>query len=243
MNKTIKRSLQAALVAGGIFALLPTVQVEAQGIGLRKLDDLLVGTSATIAKGKTVYAAECATCHGANGQGEKGFTGAYKYGAGPVQIYNAITKGSIPVSTVEGVGSVEGIESAAPIAHPVFAKLTLEDRWAVTHYVRSLSDTEFQKDPTDVMTAAQFEAQNGVCDVSLKAKISEKVKPTGDAQIAKAKEIYAGQCSTCHGAEGKGDGAAAGALKPPPRNFWSASEKWTNSTSPLAIFDSLTRGI
>lgn len=41
----------------------------------------------------------------------------------------------------------------------------------------------------------------------------------GDA--AKGKEIYDGKggCATCHGATGKGDGAAAAALNPKPRSF------------------------
>jgi mono/diheme cytochrome c family protein len=36
---------------------------------------------------------------------------------------------------------------------------------------------------------------------------------------AKAKEIFATRCTPCHGAEGKGDGAASASLTPPPRNF------------------------
>ncbi|MEZ4361207.1 MAG: cytochrome c [Kofleriaceae bacterium] len=41
---------------------------------------------------------------------------------------------------------------------------------------------------------------------------------TPDA-TAKAQEIFALRCSPCHGAEGRGDGAASKALVPPPRNF------------------------
>jgi len=32
-------------------------------------------------------------------------------------------------------------------------------------------------------------------------------------------ELFAAQCVMCHGAEGKGDGMAAGMLQPPPTNF------------------------
>lgn len=41
----------------------------------------------------------------------------------------------------------------------------------------------------------------------------------GDA--AKGKEVYdvKGACATCHGATGKGDGAAAAAMNPKPRSF------------------------
>lgn len=36
--------------------------------------------------------------------------------------------------------------------------------------------------------------------------------------IARGKEIYLATCAACHGAGGKGDGPAAGVLKPPPRD-------------------------
>ena len=42
-----------------------------------------------------------------------------------------------------------------------------------------------------------------------------------DDSLASGKTIYdgAGACSSCHGALGKGDGAAAAALNPKPRDF------------------------
>ncbi|MCA9676676.1 MAG: c-type cytochrome [Kofleriaceae bacterium] len=43
----------------------------------------------------------------------------------------------------------------------------------------------------------------------------------------KAAEIFAQRCTPCHGAEGRGDGAASAGLDPKPRNFhdaeWQAS--------------------
>lgn len=39
------------------------------------------------------------------------------------------------------------------------------------------------------------------------------------------KALYTTYCATCHGAEGKGDGAAAAALNPKPRDF-SSPETW-----------------
>lgn len=40
-------------------------------------------------------------------------------------------------------------------------------------------------------------------------------------ELERGKAVYngIGACSTCHGAIGKGDGAAAGALEPRPRSF------------------------
>ena len=37
--------------------------------------------------------------------------------------------------------------------------------------------------------------------------------------VAKGKEIFTAQCAMCHGAMGKGDGIAAAALKPKPRDL------------------------
>jgi mono/diheme cytochrome c family protein len=43
----------------------------------------------------------------------------------------------------------------------------------------------------------------------------------GDA--AKGKEVFQNTCASCHGAEGKGDGVAAAALDPKPRNLSDAA--------------------
>lgn len=41
-----------------------------------------------------------------------------------------------------------------------------------------------------------------------------------DSQVVEqGKAIYTDQCESCHGAEGKGDGAAARFLQPPPRDL------------------------
>ncbi len=44
-------------------------------------------------------------------------------------------------------------------------------------------------------------------------------QPSTAGAGAKAKEIFASRCTPCHGAQGRGDGAASASLTPPPRNF------------------------
>jgi mono/diheme cytochrome c family protein len=45
-------------------------------------------------------------------------------------------------------------------------------------------------------------------------------KPAADPKVvAEAKQVWDAKCSTCHGPEGRGDGAAGAALDPKPRNF------------------------
>jgi len=69
----------------------------------------------------------------------------------------------------------------------------------------------------------------------------EKMRLTTPELIATGKEIYAVQCVTCHGPLGKGDGPAAGAFKPPPRNF--VDEDFKQGGSPAQIFNSISKGI
>jgi len=45
------------------------------------------------------------------------------------------------------------------------------------------------------------------------------VVPRKQPDLLKARQIYANQCSSCHGAEGFGDGPAAFGMEPPPINF------------------------
>lgn len=40
-----------------------------------------------------------------------------------------------------------------------------------------------------------------------------------EAAVKEAKDIYTARCAMCHGATGKGDGAASAALNPKPRDF------------------------
>lgn len=66
---------------------------------------------------------------------------------------------------------------------------------------------------------------------------------TPSAEIAAhGKELFGQQCVSCHGAEGKGNGPAAAALNPPPRNF-TVAEGWKNGRKPSQIFGTLTKGL
>ncbi|MEZ4459992.1 MAG: c-type cytochrome [bacterium] len=223
---------------------LPSVQLSAQGIGLRKLDEMLTPTPSRVERGKKVYADQCASCHGAEGKGNaplgaqfdppaRGFTTAeYRFGGGPIAIYNAISSGKMVA------------EDGTTATHPgVFTNLAFQDQWAVAAYVRTLGPTKDLKGSPCPRGASPFSGRKRRVNEDIKGTIAAKVTPGGEEQLKKAAEIYAAQCSSCHGAEGKGDGAAAAALNPHPRNFHSADEKWTNGSSPLAIFNTLTNGI
>ena len=236
-KSTIQRGLKGALILGGLCAIIPSVY--AQGIGLKKLDDMMITTPPKLARGKVIYQRQCASCHGVEGKNEVaryreqfpgltegGFaSGQFKHGGGLVQIYNMVSK------------------RQAGVDHPVMdGYLAYQDRWAVAHYVQSLSPVK-HSDPPQLVEEAKFEAVNGLCKEELKASIANRVKPLGDEQMKKGAEVYALNCVSCHGEKGGGDGAAAAALQPVPRNFLSTEQKWTNGTSPLAIFKTLANGI
>lgn len=61
-------------------------------------------------------------------------------------------------------------------------------------------------------------------------------------KVAKGKTLFETNCSSCHGAEGKGDGIAGKSMNPPPRNFHDLNG-WTNGTSFSKIFKTLQEGI
>lgn len=60
--------------------------------------------------------------------------------------------------------------------------------------------------------------------------------------VAKGKGIFSQQCVSCHGAEGKGNGPAASALNPPPRNF-TADADWKNGRKVSGVFKTLKNGV
>lgn len=62
------------------------------------------------------------------------------------------------------------------------------------------------------------------------------------AMLDKGKQTFSTVCATCHGTEGKGDGAAGVALNPKPRNFH-AAEGWKNGRKVSELYKTLQFGI
>jgi mono/diheme cytochrome c family protein len=53
--------------------------------------------------------------------------------------------------------------------------------------------------------------------------------PVQGTPAGEARKIFASRCSTCHGATGRGDGAAAISMRPPPRNY--SDPAWQKSVT------------
>ena len=71
--------------------------------------------------------------------------------------------------------------------------------------------------------------------------VMEVARPSEEL-LSRGSELYAANCSSCHGENGRGDGPAGLQLNPRPRNFHS-SQGWTNGPSLSAIYTTLEEGI
>jgi len=60
--------------------------------------------------------------------------------------------------------------------------------------------------------------------------------------LENGKTLFTTNCASCHGNEGKGDGVAAVALNPPPRNFYDEND-WKNGRKFNEIYKTLQEGI
>lgn len=60
--------------------------------------------------------------------------------------------------------------------------------------------------------------------------------------VAHGQKIFEVNCTSCHGPQGKGDGPAAAALNPHPRNFHEGGG-WKNGRKPTQVYKTLKEGI
>ncbi len=67
------------------------------------------------------------------------------------------------------------------------------------------------------------------------------VAPTAAPNLARGKELFAAQCSACHGAVGAGDGPAAKDMDPPPVAFTDRAR--ARERSPFSYYQVITHGI
>jgi mono/diheme cytochrome c family protein len=83
--------------------------------------------------------------------------------------------------------------------------------------------------------------------VAVKGTITPPVDVNAESKstpekINKGKTIFETNCISCHGTEGKGDGAAGKTLNPPPRNF-TVLTGWKNGNKISQMFKTLSEGI
>ena len=78
-----------------------------------------------------------------------------------------------------------------------------------------------------------------VADVDV-SKITEPWVANAD-MVAHGQKIFAQNCAMCHGAEGKGDGAAGASLNPKPRNL--VEGPWKKGGGFIGLYTVLTEGL
>ena len=184
------------------------------------VSSLLKPTPELLAKGKTVFQINCASCHGATGHGDgpasaalnpkpRNFTeGYWRYGGGLARVVRTVSEGS------------PGTAMAS------FSTLPLEDRIAVAHYVRSLSPKPEEDKPEDLAWLMPAGQPKGGAEASSTGVAAGATPPGPTIPIEKAMaalaeaeppvgapgapepgagaELYARRCASCHGGAGQG---------------------------------------
>lgn len=196
---------------------------------------LAKGTPELITQGKSLYAANCTSCHGTEGKGDgpaaaaftpkpRNFTaGEWKQGGKPTQVFQTLAT---------GMGSM-----------PSFAALPAEQRWALVHYVRSLSPNHPEDSDADISALA---AKSGKASAQLPIRIAMELaavkEPPSPLAIRKSlvasdgegAQVYQNRCASCHGADGQG-GVKVRLLGTNPfsylstRSFVGSRSPWTGS--------------
>ena len=72
------------------------------------------------------------------------------------------------------------------------------------------------------------------------ARAAEPPKKTPEL-VAKGQASFGKYCASCHGPNGAGDGPAARALNPKPRNL--VTEPLKNGATPAGVFETLSTGV
>ncbi|MCC6277587.1 MAG: c-type cytochrome [Oligoflexia bacterium] len=184
------------------------------------MNKLRAVTDDQVAKGKVLYANNCASCHGATGGGDgpgaaalnpkpRNFlSGEWKYGSSPTRIFTTITNG------VKGTGMSS------------YSGMSVEERYALVHYVRSISPQKSDDSAEDLKAAgldgdfSKFKPKQMV-DVGI---VMENMAQVDQVELPQDRQkfsdhpgakLYAQHCASCHGLSGQGAKVTAVGVNPP----------------------------
>lgn len=68
-----------------------------------------------------------------------------------------------------------------------------------------------------------------------------EVAPTSLPDLSMGEKLFQANCTTCHGAEGRGDGLAGVNLDPKPANFW--DEELISASAPYKFYNTIRLGV
>lgn len=229
---------------------------KAAGAGAVDQNKLRIATPELVNKGRDIFKVQCATCHGPEGKGNgvaaaalnpkpRDFTSGYwKFGGAPTRVFHTISTGS------------PGTAMAS------FAGLAVEDRYALAHYVRSLSPNHPDDTPEDLKAAGLTGEGKGGTAEKVQQEIPvevamEKMEEPDVVVIPETQEknpshpgaaLFRNHCVQCHGLNGTGATTSPVGVNPPvmlmTRSFMAmAKASWaTNETEFMKIVSQGTPG-
>lgn len=171
-----------------------------------------------VAKGKELYTVQCAVCHGASGAGDgpgavalnpkpRDFTsGEWHFGGGVARVFKTITEGSPGTSMAS------------------FSNLSVEERFALAHFVRSFGPKPLPEDKPEDLAAlgagegaavAQPMAEQPKYKIPVSFAMERLARqrvaladvtdiPQGRREPTLGGRLYQQHCLSCHGLNGKG---------------------------------------
>lgn len=185
---------------------------------------LMATSEAHVNQGKTIFAVNCASCHGTSGKGDgpaaaalnpkpRDFTAGYwRYGGGVARIVQTITEGS------------------PGTAMPPFPGIPVPERFALAHYIRAFSAQPQEDKPEELAWLEQHFGGAKRDTTGGGAAVAAGPAPGDTIPIARAMQLiaerpqpapaaaalagappegpgaglYASRCASCHGAWGQG---------------------------------------
>lgn len=111
------------------------------------------------------------------------------------------------------------------------------------YFVKTMDSSSFNNVPAVYTDSLEITANVEVKKGGIMPAIDLGIISTPTNEIIEnGKTLFKTNCASCHGDEGKGDGLAAAALNPPPRNFHNL-DGWKNGISFSAMYKTLQEGI
>lgn len=182
------------------------------GVGSISADDL---------NGYALYVSQCARCHGLKGAGDGPGAGSPTFAQPPRNFVEGQYRF---ISTINGVASDDDLartirDGLVPAGMPAFPMLSDTQVTSLVRVVRGFAASP--PPPAQPISA-----------------------PTRPSQIdlAMGQQLFATNCAACHGAGGRGDGAAAGGLPIPPRDL-THTGNYKAGASPEQIYDRIAAGV
>ncbi len=204
---------------------------------------LRIATPELIVKGKQIFQVQCVSCHGAEGYGDgpaaaalnpkprNYHTGQWRFGGSPTRIFHTLTVGS------PGTGMA------------AYNNLSIEDRYALAHYVRTFNDHNPPDTPEDLKAAGLTGDKKAVVVEEKPIPIEmamEKIEQPDEVTIPRGEKlmhpeapgakIYEQKCLNCHGLNGVGAQVALNEgqsprVNPMTKGWQGIKADWLNSQS------------